>query len=111
MPRPAAQEITQLLLAWGRGDECALEQLMPLVYDEVRSAARRYMARHRPDHTLQPTALVNEAYLRLVNLRKVKLAGPSHLRQADAAETVERDWRLAKVWLLHELSEGKRDGP
>ena len=50
---------TELLLAWGRGEETALERLMPLVHGELHRLARRYMARERPEHTLQPTALVN----------------------------------------------------
>ena len=78
MPPPSAREITQLLLAWGGGDERALEQLMPLVYDELRQAARRYMARQRPEHTLQATALVNEVYLRLVNFREVNWQDRAH---------------------------------
>jgi len=193
MPPPSAREITQLLLAWGGGDERALEQLMPLVYDELRQAARRYMARQRPEHTLQATALVNEVYLRLVNFREVNWQDRAHFfavcaklmrrvlidfarsrqyqkrgggaprisldealvgtRESSAGllavddalkalesidprksqvvelrffgglsvketaevlkvseETVQRDWRLAKIWLLHELSREKPDG-
>jgi RNA polymerase sigma-70 factor, ECF subfamily len=59
-------EITQLLLRWSRGDQAALNQLMPIVYDELYKLAHGYLRRERPDHTLQPTALINEAYLRLV---------------------------------------------
>ena len=59
-------EITQLLLRWSRGDQAALEQLMPVVYDELYKLAHSYLRRERPDHTLQPTALINEAYMRLV---------------------------------------------
>jgi RNA polymerase sigma factor (TIGR02999 family) len=58
--------ITQLLLRWNNGDESALEKLMPLVYSELRRLASNYLRRERQGHTLQPTALVNEAYLRLV---------------------------------------------
>ena len=58
--------ITQLLLRWNNGDESALETLMPLVYSELRRLASNYLRRERQGHTLQPTALVNEAYLRLV---------------------------------------------
>jgi RNA polymerase sigma-70 factor, ECF subfamily len=68
---PSTDEITGLLHAWRSGDEQALEKLMPLVYDELRRAARRYMAGERTDHTLQTTALVNEVYLRLVDLRRI----------------------------------------
>jgi RNA polymerase sigma factor (TIGR02999 family) len=59
-------EITQLLLRWSRGDQAALEQLMPVVYDELYKLAHSYLRRERPHHTLQPTALINEAYMRLV---------------------------------------------
>ena len=193
MTRPSTPEITQLLLAWGGGDECALERLVPFVYDELRQAARRYMAHQRPDHTLQTTALVNEVYLRLVNFREVNWQDRAHFfavcaklmrrilidfarsrhyqkrgggahpvslnealvvsRESPAGllalddalkalaaidprksqvvelrffgglsvketcevlkvseETVERDWRLAKLWLLQALSGEKRDG-
>jgi RNA polymerase sigma-70 factor, ECF subfamily len=60
------QQITQLLIAWGKGDETALDQLTPLVYQELHRMARRFMSRQNPGHTLQPTALINEAYVRLV---------------------------------------------
>jgi RNA polymerase sigma factor (TIGR02999 family) len=59
--------VTQLLLEWRRGNHQALDQLMPLVYDELRRLAQHYMRSERPDHTLQATALVNEAYLRLID--------------------------------------------
>jgi RNA polymerase sigma factor (TIGR02999 family) len=62
---------TQLLLAWGAGDRQALDQMLPLVYEELHRLAVHYLSRERPDHTLQPTALVHEAYLRLVNQRHV----------------------------------------
>lgn len=67
-----SQPITQLLLDWGAGDDAALEELIPLVYQELRRLARGYMRGERPSHTLQTTALVNEAYLRLVDSRKVR---------------------------------------
>ena len=59
------QEVTQLLLAWRNGDQAAFEQLLPLIYDELRRLARRYLRRERAGHTLQTSALVHEAYLRL----------------------------------------------
>jgi RNA polymerase sigma factor (TIGR02999 family) len=62
---------TRLLLAWNAGDRKALDRMLPLVYDELHRLAARYLSRERPDHTLQPTALVLEAYLRLVNQREV----------------------------------------
>ena len=64
---PASSErVSKLLLNWGQGDQSAREALIPLVYDELRRLARRYLRRERPDHTLQSAALVNEAYLRLI---------------------------------------------
>lgn len=71
-------EITQLLLQWRRGDESALEQLMPLVYEELRRLARQCMRRERGGHTLQTTALVNETYLRLVNSSRVQWQDRAH---------------------------------
>jgi RNA polymerase sigma-70 factor (ECF subfamily) len=72
MRTASPQDVTQLLLAWSQGEKAALEKLMPLMYKELRQLARRYMSRERPDHTLQTTALVNEAYLRLVDASKVR---------------------------------------
>src|SRR5262245_41913842 len=189
MAVPPPQAVTQLLRAWTDGDETALEQLMPLVEAELRRLARGYMGRERKEHTLQATALVNEAFLRLVDARQVRWQVRAHflgisarlmrrvlvdharrrgyqkrggdaqrvtldeglvtspdpgldlmaldraierLEQADprksrtvelrffgglsveetaqvlnvSPDTVKRDWRLAKLWLLHEL-EGK----
>jgi len=63
--------VTQLLLAWGAGDKSALDELMPAVYDELRRLAQIYLSRERPGHTLQTTALVHEAYLRLIDQRSV----------------------------------------
>jgi RNA polymerase sigma factor (TIGR02999 family) len=64
-------EVTALLLSWSNGDRDALAGLMPLVYDELRRLALDHLRRERPEHTLQPTALVNEVYLRLVDQRRV----------------------------------------
>ena len=66
MTSPQEKDVTQLLVAVSNGDREALDKLLPLVYDELRHLANRYLRRERPDHTLQATALVNEAYLRLV---------------------------------------------
>ncbi len=187
MTEVPAHEVTRLLQAWSRGDEGALQKLMPLVYKELHRLARRYMAGERPGHTLQTSALVHEAYLRLVDVQKVNWQGRAHffgvsaqlmrrilvdfartrgslkrggdaptvsleeglivsgVRGADlvalddalktlaamdprrsrvvelrffgglsaeesaevlkvSAETVQHDWKLAKVWLLRELS-------
>jgi RNA polymerase sigma factor (TIGR02999 family) len=78
MATPAPQEVTQLLIAWSNGDRGALEKLMPLVYDELRRLARRYMNREPAGHTLQTTALVNEAYLRLIEQKEVKWQNRAH---------------------------------
>ena len=64
--------VTQLLIDWSKGDQAALDQLMPLVYSELRRLATNYLRRERQGHTLQPTALVNEAYLKLVDQRNAK---------------------------------------
>ncbi len=181
--------VTQLLRAWSGGDESALEKLIPLVYDELHRLAKRYIGRERPGHTLQTTALVNEAYLRLIDAQQVQWQNRAHFfaisaqlmrrilvdfarakrfrkrggeavqvslaeavllpqeRDADlvaldealealasvderkgrvvelrffgglsveetaevlkvSAETVMRDWKVAKVWLLRELKRG-----
>ena len=78
MAVPDSVEVTGLLRAWGQGDESALEKLVPLVYDQLRLAARRYLAGERPGHTLQTTALINETYLRLVNVRQVQWQNRAH---------------------------------
>jgi RNA polymerase sigma-70 factor, ECF subfamily len=190
--RSSPQEISLLLQAWRGGDEAALGTLMPLVYGELRRLAHRYMVHERAGHTLQTTALVNEAYLRLIDANRVEWQDRVHffaisanlmrrilvdfartrgyqkrggdmkkvsldeslfvspepdvdlvklddalnalaafdprkakvvelrffggLSEEEAAkvlrvsrDTVKRDWRLAKVWLLEELSDEGRD--
>src|SRR2546429_5712107 len=72
------QEITQLLLNWSKGDQAALDQLIPLVYPELRKLARRYMGRESPEHTLQTSALINEAYLRLIDQQAVEWNDRAH---------------------------------
>jgi RNA polymerase sigma factor (TIGR02999 family) len=192
MARSSPQKVTQLLVAWSNGDQEALEQLIPLVYEELRRLAHRHMRGERPGHPLQTTALVNEAYLRLVDSSNVRWQNRAHffavsaqlmrrilvdfarsrnyqkrggdLRQVSfdealavsqprredivsldealtalasiderkskvvelrffgglsveetaevlrvSLDTVKRDWRLAKVWLLKELSAEKTD--
>jgi len=69
MPKPSPT-VTDLLRAWGKGDTAALDKLVPLVYEELRRQAHRYLRRERPGHTLQTTGLVHEAYLRLVDQRE-----------------------------------------
>ncbi|HEV8589359.1 MAG TPA: sigma-70 family RNA polymerase sigma factor [Pyrinomonadaceae bacterium] len=70
--------ITQLLIDWSHGDQHALDQLTPLVYDELRQMARTYLRRERSDHTLQATALVHEAYLRLIDQHSVSWQNRAH---------------------------------
>lgn len=72
------QQVTELLLAWGDGDQAALDQLIPLVHAELRRIAARYMGRERAGHTLQPTALVNEVYVRLVDVDRVRWQNRAH---------------------------------
>ena len=77
-PPAGAQEVTQLLADWSRGDEAALQKLTPLVYEELRRLAHRYMEGQLPEHTLQTTALVHEVYLRLVDTNRPGFANRSH---------------------------------
>jgi RNA polymerase sigma factor (TIGR02999 family) len=100
-----AQAVTQLLADWSRGDEAALQKLTPLVYEELRRLAHHYMEGQPADHTLQTTALVNEAYLRLVGQNTPSFTDRSHffavaakaMRQilVDHARTVQRQKRGA----------------
>jgi RNA polymerase sigma-70 factor (ECF subfamily) len=78
MPTPPSHEITQLLLAWGQGDQAALDRLIPLVHAELYRRAKSYMRRERRGHTLQTTALIHETYLRLVDVRQVRWQNRSH---------------------------------
>jgi RNA polymerase sigma factor (TIGR02999 family) len=88
MPNPA-ETPTNLLLAWGRGERTAFDRLMPLVTQELHQLARRYLRDERPGHTLQPTALVNEAYLRLIELDRIQWQDRAHFF-AMAARTMRR---------------------
>lgn len=188
------QNVTQLLIAWRNGDKNALNELLPLVYAELHRMAKRYMSRQQPDHTLQTTALIHEAYLKLVEQPEKQFKNRAHffgvaaqamrhilvdhararssqkrsgdiqhisfsdapyisVQRADemvalddaltalskvdnrksqvvelryfgglsieetaevlkvSVDTVKRDWRLAKVWLLRELESGKEEAP
>lgn len=75
---PSSTQVTQLLARWGAGEAAAREALIPLVYDELRRLARYSLARQRPDHTLQSTALVHEAYMRLVGRTSVHFENRAH---------------------------------
>lgn len=72
------QDVTQLLAAWSEGDEEALEQLVPIIQAELRRLARHYLKRERPGHTLQTSALVNEAYVRLINWKAARFESRAH---------------------------------
>jgi RNA polymerase sigma-70 factor (ECF subfamily) len=78
MPTPSPQQVTQLLQAWGQGEDAALEKLIPLVHQELRGLARRYMFGERVGHTLQATALVNEAYVKLLGCQNVEWQNRTH---------------------------------
>src|ERR1043166_158621 len=75
---PIPNDPPQLLVAWNRGNPAPLDQLLPVVYDELRRLARAYLRRERPDHTLQATALVHEAYLRLIDQNQVTWQNRAH---------------------------------
>ena len=88
MPPIPSSRPTALLVAWGRGERRGFDELVPLVQDELRRIAKRYMARERPDHTLQATALVNEAYLRLIDLKRIRWQDRAHFFAMSASAEV-----------------------
>ena len=95
IPPPNA---TRLLQAWGQGDQAAFEELIPLVYEQLRRLAQRELRRERPGHSLQATALVNEAYLRLIDLNRIEWQNRAHFF-AMAARMMRRilvDWARAR---------------
>ena len=85
----SAPRVTELLLAWGGGDQSAFDNLLPLIYDELRRLAAHYLRRERQGHTLQPTALVHEAYLRLVDQTQTRWENRAHFFGA-AAQAMRR---------------------
>ena len=98
------QDVTQLLLAWSQGEPTALEKLMPVIYKELHRLAHRCMRRERPDHTLQTTALVNEAYLRLIDSSKVRWQNRAHFL-AISAQVMRRVLvDMARSRFLHSAS-------
>ena len=106
MATPSSHEVTQLLLAWSDGDRAALDQLIHLVYEELRRLAKRQMGGERPGHTLQTTALVNEAYLRLIDSSRVQWQNRAHFF-AISAQVMRRilvDFARAR----HNLKRGGR---
>jgi len=94
MTSSSSGEVSQLLQAWNDGDETALEKLVPLVYKELHRMARFYMARESPGHTLQTTALVNEAYVRLVDSAHTSFQNRLHFLAvcAQAMRRILADW-------------------
>ena len=78
MPEASPGEITRLLQAWGAGDQAAQERLAPLIYGELHGIAHRHMRRERTGHTLQTTALVNETYVRLVDVKNMRWQARAH---------------------------------
>jgi RNA polymerase sigma factor (TIGR02999 family) len=78
MDEPSNRHVTELLQAWSEGNETALSELTPIVYRELHKLARRYMAEERPGHTLGATALVHEAYVRLVDVKRMRWQNRSH---------------------------------
>jgi len=76
--KSSSHEVTQLLTDWGNGNQAAADKLMPLVYEELRRLAHQYMNKERPGHTLQTSALVNEAYLRLIDQKQVHWQNRAH---------------------------------
>ncbi len=97
-----SQQITQLLNRWSNGDAEVLDNLMPLVYEELRRQASGYLRRERSNHTLQPTALINEAYLKLIDQRDVKWQNRAHFLQL-------RHKLCAGFWLITRVKESERN--
>ena len=100
-PEPSSHDVTALLLAWGDGDESALARLIPIVHDELHRIARGCMAGEKGDHTLQATALVNEAYLRLLGTQGMNWQNRAHFL-AMAARLMRRilvDFARSKQYL------------
>jgi RNA polymerase sigma factor (TIGR02999 family) len=109
---PAATDVTQILQAWSDGDDTAPDRLMPVVYAELRRLAGDYFRRERPDHTLQATALVHEAYLKLVDEKRVTWKNRAHfcgiaarlmrqilMEHARAHNAAKRGGKLEKLYL------------
>src|SRR5215470_7120754 len=123
MSEPPSRDITQLLKKWSDGDAEALEELTPVVYAELHKIAKRYMGRERGDHTLQTTALVNEAYVRLIDWKNAKFENRAHFFGVSAQlmrrilvdfarkRTVNRTSPIYKVSLAEAESIGDENDP
>ena len=106
MQAQPAQDVTAILRAWTGGDDKALDRLPPVLYQELRRTARAHMRRERSGHTLQTTALVNEVFLRLVDLHQVQLHDRAHFLTL-AAQLMRR--RTTRGWIVR-WREGRPDG-
>jgi RNA polymerase sigma factor (TIGR02999 family) len=116
MTAAASSEITELLIDWGKGDQSALERLLPLVERDLRRLAHGYMRREKPNHTLQTTALVNEAYLKLVDQKRTRWQNRAHFFAIAAtimrrillnyarAQQRQKRWAVAKQVSLSEAA-------
>jgi RNA polymerase sigma-70 factor (ECF subfamily) len=111
MDEPGTHELTELLVAWGNGDEEALDRIAPLVHAELYRLAKRYMSRERPDHLLQTSALINEAYLRLIDWKAVRWQNRAHFFGVAAqmmrrilVDFARRRPRVAKEVEAHNIS-------
>ena len=107
MAAPSAQQVTQLLLAWRQGEVSALEKLTPVVYEELRRLAHRYMGGERLGHTLQTTALVNEAYVRLIDGKQVNWQNRAHF----FAVSARLMRRILVDWARSRQSQKRGDQP
>ena len=92
MKTASSSEVTQLLRAWGDGDQEALNKLIPLVYQELHRLASHYMRKENPNHTLQTSALVNEAYLRLVDQKKLRWQNRAHFFGEQGAKSIRESY-------------------
>jgi hypothetical protein len=100
------QNVMEILEAWNQGEPGSLEKLMPLIIDDLRAIARHYFEHESSGHTLQPTALVNELYMKLNERRKVhwESASPEISKTLGLGETaIKRDLKFARAWLRREL--------
>jgi RNA polymerase sigma factor (TIGR02999 family) len=105
MPDDAGAEVTELLQNWKQGDEKALDDLLPLVYNELRRLAHYHLKSERPDHTLQSTALVHEAYMRMMGQQPGQFQNRAHF-----IAVASRLMRQVLVDYARERRAGKRDG-
>jgi RNA polymerase sigma factor (TIGR02999 family) len=120
LPAPDSHDLTAFAIGAGTHDKASLDALLPAVYGELRALAERYLRGERPDHTLQPTALVHEAYIRLsaqhhvdwldraqffgIAAQMMRRILVNHAEARNSSATVKREWNVAKAWLRRELT-------